>query len=1677
MTPEELAARREQVRVKILNDEGYNPDEYDITPEGDIFYSPRKAPAPKSSALEAGGRSALYHAPEAIGGLGGAALASWLLGPEAGVPMTIAATLLGGFAGGNAASEIKSKLIPQPIQESEAKIEAEHPTAAKVGSLIPQALLMRPSPSNLQTAGRGLVNIFRQPGRIPLPQQAALANVGLGAGLGAASSVGSDILHGERPNVKQALESAAEGAVFNEPTKLGQLVSFGQFHSTPVDGSVVDTKAVQRAVAGSENLILPKKSMVDSWADALVAGNKILPDQRGDIQTSGERFEAMTPAGRDRYLKNLYKRVDKFQAGMNPENAAELDTFTQLYKYLDHMSQLNDMLKTQEPDTPDARTGSVKAAWADFMGKVAQRHGVDLQVKPSVADTAGVPVAGASTQRVNPAAPALAEISIKGGWDTYPHEIFHSLINDIEMHGTEGERAWLAKARKSFGGDNEAFTQAVGEHFVGRILKPGENSAFADIGASLRSWLGRATSEDYARLGSSLLAHGAGTERLLTPSLRAYGIDSDGKEFQQLNPGPISKDDIATHDHFIITAHDAHKFPQSGPGYDDYIDKIVELEDTPHALIATAQPHNGHTPSMLLNFPEGTAKDVQLHILAKAKAATKNFDHDLIIHDPDGDRTTFEEYENRLRSTAPKRDISTLPTPELPNLTAPLASSHQVDSPEFRQWFGKSKVVDENGNPKLIFHGTRGEPFDTFDPTMGEGSGIHAGSREQAFDRIMYLNDFKQDGALNKKLYGVDERGYHHPYRMYPLFGRLENPIEIHDVFSHDATRAIDHLASTGHLVGNEIDQARTYGWSIIRPILQSKGYDGFIYKNTGEGAGGTDHTAYAFFDPNQVKSASGNNGEFSRTDNRVQYQRFQPPTATPSWKRKFTDPFSSELEKLRAGDEPRQYLAKKIMSLFNNQRTLAAKYNVPIQQALVGLTKDQKTALYEHMIDESRTGIKLRAAVGHQLLPAYDTIRHTLETMARDQISAGQKVNGRTRGVDPTYFPNVLNPRVADIFANQQGTPAHKQLSDEFVAHNAADIVARNPAIQPADALKEAAARLDRYKGSFAGVADENPFEFKAVRSSHGVVLPDSWLSPDIGNALERYVNRFTRDRVFFDTVEKDARSMALLGAKRFNNNQKIPPALLAQEHLAKDPSVISLLSSYKGSKGSQTGLLDSFGRVVNSAILGGPITRATDLLTTPLKALPFLSPEQVVPAMWHAFSNWHQSYVNAIDRGLISPTGHNFMREAIGATEGMANRLDQLAAGINTWSGSEALETAARTLAQGLGEYIARVSKTGSAADKAFLDKVAPDWAVKGMRDSELGAHIARIFQGKYDATNLPAWMKDSKAAPFFSMMRWNVEQWNNFKRYAIEPITQPPAGTKPNFGPAIATVFAGLVGGLGIEEFRQLLTGRKDYTVTFKEYQNAHDEVRATGELAGKLAQAMQLTGTFGIMSEFIKQGIDVMNHRMPQGFRFPVADVVQGNMQMLVSAVQAISQGEPFDDVFAEAMRQVMNTNVQMFRIAWDELGRTGMNDHAKWDYDQHNHNRDKAMFMSLAGYPVNTGTFSEPSLTSVTLQKFRRETDVNAMVDEASILRNKAMRRFAETGDPGELTETLRSFAEPGKNIAPSIKTQPVQFAHYIQFIRDTQGDAEAKALIQEYARRNALGSAKERLLLPPGGRR
>jgi ADP-Ribosyltransferase in polyvalent proteins len=97
-------------------------------------------------------------------------------------------------------------------------------------------------------------------------------------------------------------------------------------------------------------------------------------------------------------------------------------------------------------------------------------------------------------------------------------------------------------------------------------------------------------------------------------------------------------------------------------------------------------------------------------------------------------------------------------------------------SPEFTAWFGDSKVVDENGQPLVVYHGTRGGPdIESFATRMEKWSGagllsvgVHFGTAPAANERLTQRAGVRPAGD-----------------RVYPVYLRLENPVRVDDLGSN----------------------------------------------------------------------------------------------------------------------------------------------------------------------------------------------------------------------------------------------------------------------------------------------------------------------------------------------------------------------------------------------------------------------------------------------------------------------------------------------------------------------------------------------------------------------------------------------------------------------------------------------------------------------------------------------------------------------------------------------------------------------------------------------------------------------------------------------------------------------------------------------------------------------------
>nr|DAR29710.1 MAG TPA: ParB ddrB-like ParB superfamily domain [Caudoviricetes sp.] len=216
----------------------------------------------------------------------------------------------------------------------------------------------------------------------------------------------------------------------------------------------------------------------------------------------------------------------------------------------------------------------------------------------------------------------------------------------------------------------------------------------------------------------------------------------------------------------------------------------------------------------------------------------------------------------------------------------------QIKTPQFKAWFGNSQVVDKNGKPLHVYHGTNNTNMDySHFEIFGKPEGRYKVNKSYFF-------------SSNKDIAGSMGS------IVYDVFLRIENPLIIEangDYFSavRDHTDGIVHykdLTAEQRKALREVfdvnakELKEDWGESeidlvqagvISRPektsdewadYARTNGYDGVIFRNLRDGAGFAEtqnpSDVFVVFEPNQIKDATGeNNGDFSNENPSIKWR------------------------------------------------------------------------------------------------------------------------------------------------------------------------------------------------------------------------------------------------------------------------------------------------------------------------------------------------------------------------------------------------------------------------------------------------------------------------------------------------------------------------------------------------------------------------------------------------------------------------------------------------------------------------------------------------------------------------------------------------------------------------------------------------------------------------------------
>jgi len=175
----------------------------------------------------------------------------------------------------------------------------------------------------------------------------------------------------------------------------------------------------------------------------------------------------------------------------------------------------------------------------------------------------------------------------------------------------------------------------------------------------------------------------------------------------------------------------------------------------------------------------------------------------------------------------------------------------KTNTPQFRKWFGNSKITNEDGSPMVLYHATAKDLSilkpGGFDVKMS-GPAIWMSDRsdiQPAMHNIGSMTEPFREGA-----------------NVMPLYAKIENPLVLDDDAMLDWARKSFANGSKEfpELISKEYADA-----------IKAEGYDGIIYATTDP-----DNKPYneiIAFQSNQLKSAIGNTGEFNPEVADIRYE------------------------------------------------------------------------------------------------------------------------------------------------------------------------------------------------------------------------------------------------------------------------------------------------------------------------------------------------------------------------------------------------------------------------------------------------------------------------------------------------------------------------------------------------------------------------------------------------------------------------------------------------------------------------------------------------------------------------------------------------------------------------------------------------------------------------------------
>ena len=963
-------------------------------------------------------------------------------------------------------------------------------------------------------------------------------------------------------------------------------------------------------------------------------------------------------------------------------------------------------------------------------------------------------------------------------------------------------------------------------------------------------------------------------------------------------------------------------------------------------------------------------------------------------------------------------------------------ASEQTETPEFKRWFGDSKVVDSEGKPLVVYHGTQRGGFYTFNDES------HFGTIEQAHDinnvrrtlreryvkdRSRYLDQSDRASIL------ADSLSYGDSESIYPVYLSIKNPKEVKD-------------------------QGNASAWSNAISRAEAEGYDGLKYYNTEETGG----WSYIPFKPTQIKSATGNRGTFDPTH----------PDITKSEQSPFAEEFygknlvgrglrhsiAANIDRIATMGEPGKKAAGALTQFYEKNRQYRGELEQTFIRKLIGLRPSRTIGEYWRQDNpDFRRVVEFRDRVqdGESLTPeSFLTPKqreiNDLVTENNAQSWALMKsfpklaaLHKGEAGDSANYLAHVLSREAAQEIAEHPNSEKSKAYKRDFIEYQLANSKTPNEA--------EAIKQWQILRGGLSKETHNIAEKFGPIDKSAGVGLPRSMREKSLLDRMSRFNRRYARRIAYHEAVELNGDAEQAL----FN----------PESGLESNAEVKDVLEDIFGVRERDEAVRQAALGVVRAGMLG-PLTGAKDFVSNFSLGLQHQDLGQLIPSVQFALKNAKDNYARAVGTGVARYNISGLEMGEGGITQSI-NFLHRLRDVMNTVQGRQALEMATRTIAFGQGKYLA-VDAFHSFANARmtpqklkFLKDFAPDYKqFKGKMPDEktldlVAARYVESVQGSYDYRGLPSIAMKGSLTPYLALARWNIEKFNNFTKHVVEPARQG------NWTPLLNATIGMLAGGAAVTALVEAATGRKDRMPKVAEIKEALPEEQAQ-MIAYKLAGLASMSGYAGALGDVIKSVMDKMHGNRPQTWSNPLIEAGVTGWNTAYDMVEAIQNGDV--PAFTDAMNAILEDYFQSYRIAVAQLS-----PEKQKELQARNESRDLRVYKSGRGLPTSKYTRERANpFMNPEVRRFKETEDVAEAMRLGRKLTAEAVEK-AE-GDPARLRSGLTRLKINSLATMPSPERDPRLFRDYTDYLGRTQGEDVAAERRARFLKKRAFNSAKASMI-------